>query len=145
MTFRISVESVIFRQFDNMPGEILLVKRAPNCKVAPNVWNVPAGKVNLLETTSQAVIRETLEETRLNVKVEKLLAESAFEIISDTETTYRNMFTYLTYPLSHAEIHLNDEHSEYKWATLEEMSSNKYSSLMPRLKTMILEVFKSHE
>lgn len=132
--FRISVESVILHQ-----GRVLLVKRAPNCKVAPNVWNVPAGKVNMLEITTDAVVRETFEETGLKVSVVKLLSEHAFEIKVAEEKAFRNMFTYLTEPVdSETEVKLNNEHTEYVWVTKEELQSDAYNSLMPRLKEILM-------
>lgn len=146
MSFRISVESVIYRQYLDMPGEVLLVKRAPDCKVAPGVWNVPAGKVDMLETTSDAVVRETSEETGLTVKVVRLWAEHAFEIQVGDDKAYRNMFTYLTKALDDdKEVELNKEHTEFKWVTQKEIQLEEYNSLMPRLKQIILEVFKSYE
>lgn len=145
MNFRISVESVIYRQYQDMPGQVLLVKRAPDCKVAPGVWNVPAGKVNMLETTSDAVVRETSEETGLTVKVVRLWAEHAFEIQVGDDKAYRNMFTYLTKALDDSqEVKLNKEHTEFKWVTEKEIHSEEYNSLMPRLKEIILAIFKSH-
>lgn len=135
MSFRISVESVIF--YDE---KVLLVKRALHCKVAPNVWNVPAGKVDMLETTAKAVVRETLEETNLQVEIIKLLAEEAFQIKVGNEPAYRNMFTYLTRPIKGPPVvKLNDEHTEFKWVTEEELEKEEYASLMPRLKAIIIE------
>lgn len=146
MNFRVSVESIICREYENNIRKILLVKRASDCKVAPNVWNVPAGKVNMLETTYHAVVRETFEETHLQVKMIKMLAEHAFQITSDGQPAYRNMFTYLTHPIDdNQEVLLNHEHTEFKWVTKEEIDSETYHSLMPRLKKIIMDVFDNHD
>ncbi len=135
ISFRISVESVILHE-----EKVLLVKRAPNCKVAPNVWNVPAGKVNMLEITREAVIRETFEETGLRVRTVQLLSESAFDIMVANEKAFRNMFTYLTVPVdSNTEVQLNEEHTEYVWVTKDELQTDTYTSLMPRLKDILVE------
>lgn len=137
MSFRISVESVVCR-YRGAEKEVLLVKRSPTSKVAPGVWNVPAGKVEMLEITSNAVVRETHEETKLRVEVIKLLAENAFEIKSGDDRQYRNMFTYLTKPIdSSQKVELNHEHTEYVWVTKDELRSEKFSSLMPRLREII--------
>lgn len=139
VNFRMSVESVLLHR-----EKVLLVKRAPNCKVAPGVWNVPAGKVNMLEVTIDAVVRETFEETNLRVTVKKLLSESAFEIKVGEEKAYRNMFTYLTVLEGnpHPVVQLNKEHTEYAWVTVEDLHSETYSSLMPRLKNLIEGAFQ---
>ena len=140
MSFRISVESVIFRTHDDR-REVLLVKRADDCKVAPGVWNVPAGKVNMLETTFDAVVRETLEETELKVRVIRLLAENAFQIKVQGEPAYRNMFIYLTEPIDFkAPVSINHEHSDYQWVTRDAIEAPEYTSLMPRLKQLIVDV-----
>ncbi|MCH9632620.1 MAG: RNA pyrophosphohydrolase [Chlamydiae bacterium] len=136
--FRNSVESVIIHN-----NRVLLVKRSAHCKVAPNVWNVPAGKVKYLESTHDAVIRETSEETTLEVSVVKLLAETAFTIKSGDQDAYRNMFTYLVevkYP--DQVVQIDEEHSEYVWVNREELSSSEYDSMLPRLKETILDAFE---
>lgn len=135
LALRLAVEAVIIHD-----GKVLLTKRAPDCKVAPNVWNVPAGKVKLLETTRDAVVRESLEETGIAVRVNKLICESAFTMRSGNETVYRNMFTYYLSPVGSVKVTLNEEHTEYAWVTKEELSHEKYASLNERLVKLIAEV-----
>lgn len=144
MSFSISVESIIMRNTGNS-REILLVKRAPDCKVAPGVWNVPAGKVKLLETTRTAVERETLEETQLPIKIIKLITEHAFEVKVGNEIASRNMFTYLTESTNPSDkVVINHEHTDFKWVSRDELDNGEYASLMPRLKECILLAF-THE
>ncbi len=135
LPLRLAVEAVIVHD-----GKVLLAKRAPNCKVAPNVWNVPAGKVKLLETTRDAVVRETLEETGMAARVNKLICESAFTMRSGDETVYRNMFTYYLSPVGSAKVTLNEEHTEYAWVTRDELDQDKFASLNERLRKLIAEV-----
>lgn len=142
MKFRISVESIVYKTFDSKVY-VLLVKRSSQSKVAPGVWNVPSGKVNLLETTQEAVIRETFEETKLNVSVIKLISERAYEIKAINEN--RHTFTYLVHPLNpYDNVQLNHEHSEFQWIAKEELTLEKFSSMMPHLKKMILEGFDAY-
>jgi len=130
---RLAVESVILHK-----NQVLLMKRAPESMVAPNVWNVPAGKVKLLEITPDAVVRETMEETGIKVKVVKLLCESAFTMKSGEETVYRNMFTYMTTPLSDdPKVTLNEEHTEYTWASKEDLENKKFDSMNERIRKLI--------
>lgn len=135
LALRLAVEAVIIHD-----GKVLLAKRSPDCKVAPNVWNVPAGKVKLLETTTDAVVRETLEETGLAVRVNRLICESAFTMKSGNETVYRNMFTYYLSPVGSVKVTLNEEHTEYAWVTKEQLSQKEYASLNERLVKLIAEV-----
>lgn len=135
LSLRLAVEAVIVHD-----GKVLLAKRAPQCKVAPNVWNVPAGKVKLLETSRDAVVRESLEETGLAVRVHRLICESAFSMKSGDETVYRNMFTYHVVPEESVEVTLNDEHTEYAWVSKLELANVKYDSMNERLRKLIAEV-----
>ncbi|HEY8390519.1 MAG TPA: NUDIX domain-containing protein, partial [Clostridia bacterium] len=50
--YRISVEIILLHE-----GKVLLTKRAPHCKVAPNVWNVPAGKIKYDEIPIQGHVQ----------------------------------------------------------------------------------------
>jgi mutator protein MutT len=52
----------------NETGELLLQKRGDN-----HAWGLPGGALELGESAEEAVIREVLEETGLQVKVESFL------------------------------------------------------------------------
>ena len=57
----------------NKDGKVLMIKRA---KSEGNlIWAFPGGKVEDGETKKQACVREVLEETGINVKVEQVLGE----------------------------------------------------------------------
>lgn len=62
--YRISVEIILLHE-----GKVLLTKRAPHCKIAPNVWNVPAGKIKYDEIPIQGMYREAKEEINLDVEL----------------------------------------------------------------------------
>ncbi|WP_201371768.1 NUDIX hydrolase [Ktedonobacter robiniae] len=61
--FRIGISALIFRQ-----GQILLAHRSDI-----DWWNLPGGGMELGETLEQTVSREVLEETGLQVAVERLV------------------------------------------------------------------------
>jgi ADP-ribose pyrophosphatase YjhB (NUDIX family) len=52
-------------------GRILLVQRGREPERGH--WGLPGGKVDWMETVEHAVVRETLEETALEVRIERLL------------------------------------------------------------------------
>ena len=63
------VAVVVFIEQDD---KVLLIKRAGD--PGKGKWALPAGFVDYDEAPEDAAIRETLEETHLNVKLDKLLA-----------------------------------------------------------------------
>lgn len=139
LNYRVSVEGVIIRG-----DKVLLCKRAENAKVAPGVWNVPAGKVKYTEIPTDAVIREIEEETGLKVVKPKEVNVRAFEmeISSEDERAYRLVFTYVVECLDNNEPQINEEHSEYRWVSREELLKNpEYRSLNNDLQMVIVGLF----
>lgn len=53
-------------------GEILMLKRQ-TFKPQPNTYGVPAGKVEKNETLKQAIIREVMEETGIDISKEEVI------------------------------------------------------------------------
>jgi 8-oxo-dGTP diphosphatase len=136
LPIRLAVEAVVQRG-----SNILLVKRANTCKVAPGVWNVPAGKVEFtkqpfVEIPTAAVQRECQEEIGMSVKVIQELAVRVFEMRVGTSTAYRVAHTFLVEPEdSKAEVKLNHEHSEFAWVSKKDgWKDQKYESLSDALK-----------
>ena len=51
----------------DLHGRVLLLLRGPTAPWMPNRWNVPGGKIESGESTVEAAMRETREETGLRV------------------------------------------------------------------------------
>lgn len=136
--YRVAVEALIIHN-----GKVLLTKRVETAKVAPGAWNVPAGKVKYTEITKNAIVRECLEETNLEVEVVDLLQERAFETKSGDEKAYRLVFTFLVKPINGVlNFKINDEHSEFDWINPNEVAQTKYDSMMLQLRDCILKIDK---
>ena len=136
--YRNTVEVVIVHQ-----GKVLVAKRSEQVKIAPGVWNVPAGKVKYEETPIEAVYREALEETNLQVEDVKEIAVRTFNGKNvDGEQYYRCIFTYLAKPLHNdiQTLQMNDEHSIYTWVTVDELTQTPYETFDPYLQKIIREL-----
>jgi ADP-ribose pyrophosphatase YjhB (NUDIX family) len=68
-------------------GGILLCRRA----IEPQVgrWTLPAGYLELGETTEQGAVREAAEEARAEIEIDRLLAIYNVPRISQVQTIYR--------------------------------------------------------
>lgn len=133
--YRVSVEIVLLHN-----NKVLLTKRTPNAKVAPNVWNVPAGKVKYLETPIEALYREGKEEINVDVRFLRELGVRAFKSDNKEEEIYRLVYTYLV-KVNGKEIlnlKLNSEHVEYKWISRDEIKNPMFNTLNTSLKNIIL-------
>jgi 8-oxo-dGTP diphosphatase len=98
-------------------GKFLLGKRNPNKKSAPNYWCPVSGRMEADETEQEAVVREVQEEVGLIVVPEKKL------FVFDSEDGSANIHWWLVRIVSGVAALMNDEHTEIKWVTIEEMKS----------------------
>jgi len=53
----------------NKNNEILILQRNKNEDIFPNMWELPSGKREFLESSESCLIREVKEETGLSVKI----------------------------------------------------------------------------
>ncbi|MCP4355052.1 MAG: NUDIX hydrolase [Proteobacteria bacterium] len=125
--YRVSVELIIKK--DN---KILVGKRSTSTDVNPGNWSFPAGKVKYNEIPKDAVLREAKEETAFDVKIISELNCRTATIKRGEEDAYRLMYTYLVEPQGEQELILNDEHSEFKWLSKEDLFSEEYKQFLPK-------------
>lgn len=136
--YRVAVEVIMQHE-----GKILLVKRAKNLPIAPDVWNVPAAKIGLTETPSHVVVRECLKETNVKVKIIKPLCDRAFKTKYNGHDAYRLVFTYLCEPENGIEnFRLNEDHSTHEWISPEDVMKPEYDTVMHELRMTINELSK---
>ena len=96
-------------------GKILLLKRALN-KSEPNTYGVPAGKVEKKENIEDAIIRETKEETNLDLDKNKLIFYKTKYVRYENYDFIYHMFHYILD--NEIKVRINkDEHQEYIWET----------------------------
>lgn len=100
-----------------LEGRVLIVKRAADDEVGNNTWETVGGKMEFGEDIEAALIREINEETGLTVTVDKILYATTFK----TDPTRQIiLLAYLCHSESH-DIKLSAEHSDFKWATKEQL------------------------
>jgi 8-oxo-dGTP pyrophosphatase MutT (NUDIX family) len=116
-------------------GRLLLIKRSDN-----GCWGLPGGGVEPGEKIDMSARRETLEETGLELGEMRLL-----NVYSGPEIYYRYpngdeiygvVIAYLAKDW-HGEIHLNEEHTEWRWFAPAEIPENISPPLIP-----VIENFK---
>ncbi|WP_079479085.1 NUDIX hydrolase [Halobacillus salinus] len=96
---------------------VLLLKR--NAKVLHDVWCYIGGAIEEGETAWQAALREIEEETGITDL--SLYASNQFDRIYSPGQNYIYMApVFVGFVSENQEVELNDEHSEYIWATFDE-------------------------
>ena len=109
-------------------GNILIQKRSKKKELNPGVWDVSvAGHIKFNENIKKAAIRETLEETGININTKDLLKIGVYRSINIHPTAIDKEFfhTYIL-KIDKNSINLgfkNNEVDDLKFISIEEMES----------------------
>lgn len=109
----------------NDNNEILILKRSKSTDYMPDKWDIPGGSVEFGEIVEDALIREFVEETKLNVfPIKPIHIYSNMGQLPHRQTI---QIVYLC-KFDKGEVLLNpEEHSEYKWIKYSDL--NKYECI----------------
>ena len=108
--------------------EILVVKRHPKSRTDPEMWELPGGKVESGEFFTDALVREIKEETNLDVSVADFC-----EAIQNDYSHKRTVQIKMYLENIEGEVKISDEHTDWKWATLEEIKTLNISTSLKKL------------
>ena len=103
-------------------GRVLIVKRSKNNDVLPGYWDIPGGTLEDSEDPAIGAVRETKEETNLDISDPVLFFQQ-----SKIDKAKDKQFVTLVFSAKYAggEIRLNPkEHDEYAWIDIKEV--NRY-------------------
>lgn len=103
-------------------GKALLLQRHKNESVYPGMWELPSGKREFGETSEEALAREVLEETGLEVKIGQPFFVFDYQLQKDDgiyDVTQINFLVHLRD--SSQQVVLSKEHQAFEWITLEEL------------------------
>ncbi len=113
---------------------VLLLQRARDQRIAPNVWQCPAGKQESGEPIEKTLVREVREETGLVVRASVPLGTTSTVVEAEGEPTTWLQFDFLA-DTDDAEIALSDEHCDFRWVPLTEIEL--FAELSPQVRTAI--------
>ncbi len=108
--YSLAVKAVIV----NQSGECLLVRRSPANTSFVGCWEWPGGKVDPGEDFAAAVVRETREETGLEVEITGLAGATEFEV----PKVHVVLLCMKTRIVGGDTIVLSHEHDAYAWTPL---------------------------
>lgn len=108
--------------------KILILKRHPNSRTNPNCWELVGGKVDQGENFDKALIREFKEETNLEIKMDDLIGA-----VQEDFPHKRTVALIMNVELVSGEITISDEHTDWKWASIDEIKELKLSGWFKKL------------
>lgn len=107
----------------NDNDEILIVKRHPNSKTDPEMWELPGGKVEEREFFTDALIREIKEEVNLDVNVGDFA-----EAIQNDYPHKRTVQIMMYLDVIEGDVKISEEHTEWMWANIDKIRTLELST-----------------
>ena len=95
-------------------GKLLLLRRRPNDVHRPGEWDIPGGRLEPGESPFLGLQREAKEEANIEIEIKQPLDVHYFVRDDGQQIT---LMIFLC-SLKSGEIHLSEEHTEYKWSDL---------------------------
>lgn len=128
--YKLAVKAVIL----NGSGKCLLLRRSNANRRFAGCWEWPGGKVDPGEDFTAALVRETREETGLDVEITGFAGAATFEM-----PAVNVVLLCMEAGIKAGEIRLSEEHDAWEWASLNEVGS---FNLIDGLKKFMLEYAK---
>ena len=94
----------------------MALRRSSSDKRRPNQWDLPGGRVEEGEDIQAAAIRETKEESNLEVSDVRLV----YGMSDNLEKYGSGTWVVFSGTAKTSDVQISDEHSEYTWFSLEE-------------------------
>ena len=110
------IDAYVFRRTEN--GLRFLILKRSKTLLYEHLWQGVAGKIEAGETAWQAAIRELDEETGLKPK--RMFVADHVSRFYEAYGDRINLVPVFGIEVDSEEVILSEEHSEYKWVTLEE-------------------------
>ncbi len=95
-----------------------------------DLWNLPGGRVEIGELPTEAVIRETKEETGLDVAIEKLVGVYGKSNSNDV------VFTFLC-SIEGGKLQITEEADEHKYYFVDQMPANTVPKQVERIQDAV--------
>lgn len=100
-------------------SKFLFGKRSLSKKSAPGLWSPISGKIEAGETQEEAIVRECQEEIGLYVQARKKITEF------DIDNGKARLHWWIVDIVSGNEFLKNDEHTELRWFSVEEIKNER--------------------
>ena len=122
MTEKKIIQKIVLGGVVVMDGKILILQRHANEKVYPNLWELPSGKREFLESSDGSLKREIKEECNLDVDIVMPCSIFDYKIEKEDEVRDSTQINFIVRPIG-GEVVLSDEHQNFHWLAEEEIDN----------------------
>ena len=121
------IQKIILAGLVVSDGKILILQRNSNEDVYPNMWELPSGKREPLESSNDSLTREIKEETGIDVEVIMPVSTFDYQVDKPEEIRDSTQINFIVTPKSGSEIKLSKEHQNSAWITEDEADNYELS------------------
>lgn len=109
-------------------GKVLIIQRAADEDMFPNLWEFPSGKKEPMEKIKDAAKREAKEETGLDIEIGKPLAVFNFDWEKENEIRDATQIVFLGKLKGEPEVKISSEHQNFAWIKKDEIDNYNLST-----------------
>lgn len=106
----------------NPKGEVLIIQRSADEDSFPNLWELPSGHKEPMETVRKALGREVKEECGINVQVGPPFAVFNYQVERPHEVRDVTQINFLARPVGRRKTKLDSDHQAFAWTLPEKLS-----------------------
>lgn len=121
-------------------NKVLILQRNKNEDIFPNMWELPSGKKEALETSEKSLLREIKEETGLNVEIIQPISVFDYQIEKPDEIRDSTQINFLVKAKNKINVILSEEHQNFAWINKNEIKKYHISEATHEV---IMKAFKN--
>ena len=106
-------------------NKILLLQRSTEERVFPNLWELPSGRRENLESSIQALKREVKEETGLNIEIVHPINTFEYIIRKNKIIKDTTQINFLVKVKGYCKVKVSNEHQNFKWVQKKDLYKYK--------------------
>ena len=117
------VQKIVLAGFIVRSGKVLILQRGKEEESYPNIWELPSGRKEPLESSEAALLREIKEESGLDVRIICPFSVFNYQIEKEDEICDSTQISFIVVPIVDGEAHvvLSSEHQAFAWISKEEI------------------------
>lgn len=127
MSHKPIIQKVVLAAVIMKDDKILILQRSKDEDIFPNMWELPSGKKEPLETSETALLREVKEETGLDIKIIMPFFVFDYQIEKPEEIRDSTQINFLATPIGNTQIKLSSEHQNFAWIQEDEVNQYELS------------------
>lgn len=127
MSHKPIIQKVVLAAVIMKDDKILILQRSKDEDIFPNMWELPSGKKEPLETSETSLLREVKEETGLDIKIIMPFFVFDYQIEKPEEIRDSTQINFLATPIGNKQIKLSSEHQNFAWIQKDEVNQYELS------------------